>query len=164
MVIAPEVLTRRFLGWRSRFGAIAGSTIFLFSVDSFLYSELAPRRFGVATAQLEWWAPLSPSPLRQLSAFYFQIEILIIVGYWLNQQTIIYKSSLSARNFIDPFLAILPQFFRCIGVFVEECQGAVFGNLRICPKPFPCWGNYQIDAFAFASRRGPSIQVVFDEM
>ncbi|MCT3360457.1 hypothetical protein EFP27_03385 [Lacticaseibacillus paracasei] len=84
MVIAPEVLTCRFLGWRSRFGALAGSTIFLFSVDSFLYSELAPRRFKVATAQLEWWAPLSPSPLRQLSAFYFLIQIMIAAVYWPN--------------------------------------------------------------------------------
>gem|GEM_PF-4362000 len=47
-----------FWGGDRVFGAIAGSTIFLFSVDSFLYSELAPRRFGVATAQLEWWARL----------------------------------------------------------------------------------------------------------
>ena len=30
----------------------------LFSVGSPRYSELAPRRFGVATAQLEWWARL----------------------------------------------------------------------------------------------------------
>ncbi|ABJ70890.1 hypothetical protein LSEI_2140 [Lacticaseibacillus paracasei ATCC 334] len=65
-------------------------------------SELATRRFGVATAKLEWWArlrahaqkpravsklgllvggkpptrtsPLSPSPLRQLSRFYFNFK------------------------------------------------------------------------------------------
>ncbi|AWR92419.1 hypothetical protein EFT54_09350 [Lacticaseibacillus paracasei] len=69
-------LTRRFLGWRSRFGAIAGSTIFLFSVDSFLYSELAPRRFGVATAQLEWWARLRANSLLSI----FWIEIMITMG------------------------------------------------------------------------------------